>query len=290
MPTALAERLHTRAKAGRWGLSVDDFAEALERSAARSVPADRERYFDSLHLEDLALACACAAGHEAAWEHFILRFRPLLYRAASALDPSGGARDLADGLYAELYGVKAEGDTRTPLFHYFHGRSSLATWLRAVLAQRHVDTLRSRKRFEPLADPGDGTTREPSTAATPDVDRAALAARVRDALAAAIARLAPRDRLRLGWYYAQGMTLARIGRVLNEHEATVSRRLARARQALRADVEAELRAAGLDRRAIDECFAAAADDPGDSSLTEWFPEDADRKAAAPPRSKVEESP
>jgi len=38
------------------------------------------------HLEDLALACACASGHEGAWEHFVREYRPLLYRAADAID------------------------------------------------------------------------------------------------------------------------------------------------------------------------------------------------------------
>ena len=81
------------------------------------------------------------------------RYRPLLYRAADALDSSGGARDLADPLYADLYGMPEGGSERRSLFRYFQGRSSLATWLRAVLAQRYVDRLRAQKsRIEPLPD------------------------------------------------------------------------------------------------------------------------------------------
>ena len=48
-------------------------------------PTEIERYLGSLHLEDLALACACALGNDAAWEHFILEYRPALYRAATSL-------------------------------------------------------------------------------------------------------------------------------------------------------------------------------------------------------------
>ena len=103
-----------------------------------------ERYLKSLHLEDLALACACADGDEAAWEHFVREYRPSLYRAADALDPSGRARELADSLYADLYGTTERAGERRSLFRYFHGRSSLPTWLRAVLAQRHVDAIRAR--------------------------------------------------------------------------------------------------------------------------------------------------
>ena len=114
----LVGRLYRKANAERWGVTLALFAEALERSAtqaqsgrtpAESVGFDLERYLGSLHLEDLALACACAAGHDAAWEHFILEFRPALYRAADAIDPSGGARELADSLYGELYGLKDRG-------------------------------------------------------------------------------------------------------------------------------------------------------------------------------------
>ena len=69
--TSLAERLYQKAHADRWGLTREVFARVLGVSAARSysgsVPGPREieRYLSSLHLEDLALACACASGHEA---------------------------------------------------------------------------------------------------------------------------------------------------------------------------------------------------------------------------------
>ena len=92
------------------------------------------------------------AGDEQAWEHFVLVQRPLLYRAADALDPGGGARDLADSLYADLFGLGEHAGERQSLFRYFHGRSSLTTWLRAVLAQRHVDRLRTNRRLDALPD------------------------------------------------------------------------------------------------------------------------------------------
>src|SRR5436190_9715263 len=90
------------------------------------------------------------AGDEAAWERFVRDYRPGLYKAAAAIDPSGGARDLADALYAELFGLNERDGVRQSLLRYFHGRSSLATWLRAVLAQRYVDRLRASRRVAPL--------------------------------------------------------------------------------------------------------------------------------------------
>src|SRR5215218_11438365 len=92
LDAALAERLYRRARAQRWSVAQEAFTAALERSVSRAFadpsPAARdvERYLDALHLEDLALACACADGHDAAWDHFVLEFRPVLYRAADAID------------------------------------------------------------------------------------------------------------------------------------------------------------------------------------------------------------
>lgn len=288
IPPQLAAHLHGRARANRWSVSVEEFSEALGRSASALGIADEaalERELAALHLDDLALACGCQRGDDAAWEHVIREYRPTLYRAAAAMAGDNG-RELADSLYAELFGLQERDGTRQSLFRYFHGRSSLATWLRAVLSQRHVDRLRVERRFEPL--PEDDV--RPAPAADPSSGHEAQeqAARVRDALASALARLVPRDRLRLGWYYAQGMTLAQIGRLCQEHEATVSRHLSRTRKLLRDEVEAQLREEGRSPAEIDECFAAAAGDPGDASLSDLLGSDEPRKGPAGPRSRIEE--
>ena len=234
------------------------------------------------YARDLELARRCAAGEEQAWERFVLEFRPQLYRAADALDPSGGARDLADSLYADLYGMPESGSDRQSLFRYFQGRSSLATWLRAVLSQRYVDRLRAQRRLAPLPDedhaPAAGRD---ARADPPDPDRARHLALLRAALGSAVARLDPRDRLRLGCYYVQELTLAQIGRMMKEHEATASRQLARTRRALREDVERQLREDHhLSVAQIEECVASASEDAGPLDLAELLR----RKKSDPDRS------
>ena len=266
---ALVDRLYRQAKADRWQVPLDHFARALDGSAAKAFtgrtpsPRERERYLGSLRLEELALACACAAGNDAAWEHFVLEYRPILYRAADALDPSGGARELADSLYADLFGLQGDPPSeRQSLFRYFHGRSSLATWLRAVLAQRLVDRARVRARTAPLPD------EEPAAAQpAPDPDRGRYLTLIHGAFRDALGRLDPRDRLRLLYYYAQGLTLAETGRLLREHEASVSRHLSSARKTIRREVERQLReTAGLDADEIERCFAYVSEDPGSLDL------------------------
>jgi RNA polymerase sigma-70 factor (ECF subfamily) len=234
------------------------------------APADArrnpERYLASLHLEDLALACACEAGHDAAWEHFILEHRPLLYRAADGLAPGGAARELADSLYGELFGLTEKEGQRRSLFRYFHGRSSLGTWLRAVLAQRFVDGLRATRRLDPLPDDDAGMT-VGGVAGEPDPDQARYVELVQRALGSAMAALEPRDRLRLGLYYAQELTLAQTGRLLGEHEATVSRQLARTRRTIREYVEDELAGTGMTPEEVDRCFELASEDAGAMDLS-----------------------
>jgi RNA polymerase sigma factor (sigma-70 family) len=236
------------------------------------------------YAADLELAQECAAGDEQAWERFVLEYRPILYRAADALDPSGGARDLADSLYADLYSKS--------LFRYFQGRSSLATWLRAVLSQRYVDRIRANRRLEPLPDEeraiewADVHRYESPRHPTPDPDRGRHLRLLQDALEHAVTALNPKDRLRLGCYYAQGLTLAETGRILREHEATVSRHLARTRQAIRGEVERRLRdEAGLSDAQISECFAAVSADAGPIDLDRMLAMPADRKETAPDRSR-----
>ena len=284
----LVERLYRQADAERWRVPPHRFAEALEASArhagAGAQSGELKRYLSNLHLKDLALACACAAGAEDAWEHFILEQRPRLYRAADALDPGGGVRDLADSLYADLFGLRDTEGERRSLFRYFHGRSSLTTWLRAVLAQRYVDRLRTNRRLESLPD-DDSSAALPAPGSPIEPDRPRYVELIRQTLERAVAQLPPRDRLRLACYYAQELTLAETGRLLGEHEATSSRQLARTRRAIREDVERQLRSeCGLTDAEVAQCFASVSQDAGPLDLRQILDVTSGRKESQPDRS------
>ena len=116
-----------------------------------ATDADAAVYLESLHADDLALACACIDGHDGAWEHFIRELRPQLYHAARTIAGDDG-RELADSLYGELFGLPGKDGNRRSLLVHYHGRSRLITWLRSVLVQRHIDRVRVTRRFEPLDD------------------------------------------------------------------------------------------------------------------------------------------
>ncbi len=280
--SSLAAELHAEAGCARWQLSVDDFAESLRRSAEKRFAGapptllEIEAYLRSLHLEDLALACACSQGREIAWEFFIAHFRQDLRQAASAMLRGSGhaddarAQELADSLYAEIYGVRSGADgRRKSLFEYFHGRSKLSTWLRAVLAQKQVDAFRTSGRtvsLEEETDSGEplefaGRSQVDSRGSQPDQDphREKYILRFGNALTAALAALTARERMILACYYVDRLTLAEIGRMLREHESTVSRQLERLRRNLRESVTQALQRAtpAVNGRAAEPPFDAA---------------------------------
>src|SRR3981081_870583 len=136
---SLLEWFYAQSQAGRWRVPRERFAAVLERSAKKALtpgavtPQRLKDYLGALHLEDLALAVACAEGCESAWEHFFTTYRAYLRAAAAAIlrchAGSAEACDRADSLFSELYGLASGNGTERSLFRYFHGRSSLKTWL-----------------------------------------------------------------------------------------------------------------------------------------------------------------
>jgi RNA polymerase sigma-70 factor, ECF subfamily len=236
-------RVHRRGNADGFGLSPADLGLALHRSVrawdAAAGPAAIDEYLDKLRADDLVLARACIHGNERAWEGFIEKYRPVLHAAASALThDEAGARELADSLWADLYGTDTRADERRPLLAYYGGRSSLGTWMHAVLARRFVDLTRAAARTKPL----ESRPNEPATEGDPpDPDRSRYVIALGTALGEALGALESRDRLRLGYYYLENLTLREIARLLNEHPSSVSRRLQQTRSALKRRVERSLR-------------------------------------------------
>jgi RNA polymerase sigma factor (sigma-70 family) len=286
----LLDRLYAEAASYSWPLPRARFAAALERSAAIRFaseavsPEKIEEYLGALHLQDLSLAAACAEENPEAWEYFVARYRSYLRSAAASIlrcsVSSPAALDLADSLFADLYGLTDAKRSERSLFRYFHGRSSLKTWLRAVLAQRHIDAIRAGRHFTELDDGAEGRL-DPNRSrhslvtnpvqAPPDPHRERYVALFTRTLQVALGLLDPLDSQRLRLYYADQQTLAEIGRQLGEHESSVSRNLDRIRRDLRAQVETALRnprvvvnglpsQPGLSDAEISLCFEYASED------------------------------
>lgn len=260
-----------RSGAARWDVAAETFAAAVDVAVAKRFgtatdgPAV-EAFIGGLHADDLALACACAAGHAAAWDHFVATFRPELYRAARAMTDATTGRDLADSLYADLYGLPGADGRRRSLLAYYHGRARLTSWLRSVLAQRHVDLVRGQRRQTSLDDPDHPQPEPAAPGRAVEPDEARRMGKAAEAVSEALTALEAPDRLRLAYYYVHGLTLAQAGRLLGEHEATASRKLDKARKALRRGIETALSARGGRVEDI-ESWGAVAREAWDAALS-----------------------
>jgi RNA polymerase sigma-70 factor (ECF subfamily) len=265
MDRRLLDELWRASAVPSWGLERDEFDRIIADAGIAQnfgldagVAATRRQqaeFFRGLRLDDLVLARACTAGIELAWEHFIAQHRQPLIRAAIAITGSETlGRDLADQLYAELYGLNMrEGERRCPLLSY-RGRGSLMGWLRTTLAQRHVDHHRRCRREQPL-----GEIDVPAAVPSPQTPGAELS-QLERAIEQALEERDAEERFLLAAYYLDGQTLLQIARVLEVHEATVSRKLRRATEETRKQVLRNLRRDGLSRRAAEETLGA---DPRD---------------------------
>ena len=177
LPLDLLQELWLAAEAEPCGLTLEEFGIALATIGAKcnhglsptELPdsAQKAVFFRSLRLSELALAQACALGREPAWQRFLSLYRASLTRAAVAITGSATlGHDLAESLYAELYGLRqVDGHRQSPLASY-SGRGSLLGWLRTTLAQRHVDHHRRTHRETPL-DAFDAPSPEPAPSPTP---------------------------------------------------------------------------------------------------------------------------
>jgi RNA polymerase sigma-70 factor (ECF subfamily) len=212
-------------------------------------------FFGGLRLNDLVLARACAEGSERAWERFIALHRQPLIRAAIAITGSETlGYELADQLYAELFGLSTcEGERRCPLLSY-RGRGSLMGWLRTTLAQRHVDHHRRNHRLTDLEE-----IDTPAAESAPQADGAELS-QLERAIELGLQQRDAEERFLLAAYYLDDQTLLQIASVLGVHEATVSRKLRRATEGTRKQVLKNLQEGEMSRRAAEEALGA---DPRD---------------------------
>ena len=264
---ALAATLYERSGARVYGLDAEHFAGILDEiqrkhfsanSISNASPAQKADFCAALRLEELALARACAAGNERAWQDFISRYRQKLHSMALHITRDGAhAAELADSLFADLYGVNARDGVRNSKLAFYTGRGSLEGWLRTVMAQEFINRYRKQKRTVSLEE----QTEEGVQFAAPESDPVAGSDRgseqqrlLESATDEALRELSAEDRFTLASYYLDGRTLAQIARMLGIHESSVSRRLDRLSVTLRKRILAGLRSQGMSHAQASEAL------------------------------------
>ena len=255
----LLGELHAKSGCDKIGLTRESFAAILRevgtKFATVATSEDEIRaFFVSLRVDELALARACADGNNSAWEIFLTRYREKLYLSALRIArEDSAARELADTLYADLYGTSTREGQRVSKLSSYTGRGSLEGWLRTVLSQEYVNRYRRTKRLVSL----DEESEEGAQFQAPDPEPAAPAdPRLAQATDEALAFLCGEDRLILSAYYLDGRTLAEIARMLGVHESTISRKLDKLAKALRKQILTALTRRGMSRRQAEEALEA----------------------------------
>src|SRR5216683_5920164 len=247
-------------KTGNSGLSREQFGVILNQIAAKYLPADASprdtaELYASLRVEELALARACAAGQERAWEIFMARYREKLYDIAVYIAKEGSAaHELADSLYADLYGTTTREGQRISKLASYTGRGSLEGWLRTVLAQEYVNRYRRTKRLVSLDEEGE----DGAQFRAPDLEEVSSGelevTTLEVATDEALASLSVEDRVVLSSYYLDERTLAEIARMLGVHESTISRKIDKLAKSLRKQILAGMMRRGMARRQAEEAL------------------------------------
>jgi len=239
--------LHERCGAAAYGMDREQFAAILRDIQSKYLPQaspdEAADFCGALRLEELVLARACAAGNELAWQDFISRYRNKLRAMALHITRDGAhASELADSLFADLYGVNARDGVRHSKLVFYTARGSLEGWLRTVMAQEFINRYRKKKRDVSLDEQEEEGTQfvapNPPPAITSD-------GRLEAATDEALTELSAEDRYVLAAYHLDGRTLAEIARVLGLHESSISRRLDRVTTTLRKRILARLRDRGM---------------------------------------------
>lgn len=268
IPEAVAKDLVQTADLRRTGLSDTEFGEILYSvgqkhnfglpAGTEATATQREQFWRSLHLHDLALAHACARGIEAAWEEFLREHRAPMRQAAAAITRSTSeGEELADSLYSDLFGLKEREGARWSPLESYSGRGPLMGWLRATLAQRHVNHYRRTHRENPLE--GDDFA-APASDPPPQTE---TLERVSAGVRKTLRDLSVEDRFLLSAYFLDGRTLAELAALMRVHLATVSRRIGRLTKDVHKKLLKELEVLGMSRQAAREALGM---DPRDLNL------------------------
>lgn len=250
-------QLYGTCRASEFGIAEGEFREILVAIGVKYLPAgsgaeEAATFYRSLRIEELALARGCAAGSEKAWEVFLTRFREKLYDCARGLvRDDTNAHELADSLYAELYGISEREGKRASKLASYTGRGSLEGWLRTVLAQEFINRYRKGKKLVSLEEQAEAGVQFEAKVeeAAPAADR-----RLEESTDEALGALNPEDRYILSAYFLDDRTLAEIGKSLGVHESTISRKVEKLGKSLRKAILDGLMRRGMSERQATEAL------------------------------------
>jgi RNA polymerase sigma-70 factor (ECF subfamily) len=235
---ALLAELWERARRAWPGIALEPAA--FMRHLAERLP-DGEAWREALaatHVEDLYLACACAAGDGAALaaleRDFIARVSAYLARPDAL---PGFTEELKQHLRVHLLVPK---DGLLPRIASYSGRGPLGGWLRMATVRAAINLQTAAQRTSAA----EALPAELADAVAPDPDVAFLKLRhgaaFKAAFEAALETLTPREGTIIQLYFLRGMTAESIGRVYGVGLRAVQRWVLQIREKILARTRREL--------------------------------------------------
>jgi RNA polymerase sigma-70 factor (ECF subfamily) len=239
-------------------LGIEVFVGYLAERAEGALPSEARG-------PDLFLACACVTRGRGAIESFDRAYLAQMGAYLARLGPTPAFVDEVQQEVRDKLFMSRDG--APPRIAEYHGKGALGSWVRVVALRVAVNLRRQRW---PLA--GDeGALDRP---APDDPERDYEAVRYREAfdevIRGAVAALDGEQRRILRRHFADGLTLDALAVELGVHRATVARRLAAARSALRIEARRRLQSALGVRESEMESLARAMRSRLDLSLRSLF--------------------
>jgi RNA polymerase sigma-70 factor len=227
------------------------------------------KFLSELHTNDLYLTIACAQKSDTAWQRFDTFYRGHIYEMTkyecSNLD---AALELANNLLSDLY---FSDRSKRPRIASYEGQSTLARWLRIVIAHRAINE-RERKgncleRLDALPDIPDENVPVSMESA---IQAHTYRPMILDTFRGASQRLSPREQYLLLMRYEEEVQVNEIAKILGLHSSSVTRQLQRTQEKMRVEVITILaQRYHLSTEAIGECLRDMQENP-EYSLLEFI--------------------
>ncbi len=188
------------------------------------------------HLADFQLAQKCLDGDEPALAHFANTLRAPL---VAFLLRGGASKDAAEEIVTTLQSdCTAGAPGKLPLLTQYEGMSALATWLNTTAFNRLLSLRRAEQRWQRLIPCSTDDERDgeaigaiPESGGDESTEPPLLEI-LRTAVQSAFAASEPEDFVLLQLFHRDGLRLAEIAKMFRCSEATISRRVERAANAL----------------------------------------------------------
>lgn len=215
-------------------LSAEQFIRHVaERLPGAGAGRPVEQALESLHLADLYLACACAAGVPGAVEalerEYLARVPAILARQHRSPET---IQEVCQKVRETLF-------LRTRISTY-SGEGKLSSWIEVIAKRLANKEGQSRGGAPPSSDSGIAGVVADGGDLEKDVIKKKLVAELQVAVRAAGSVLSGEQRELLRFHYRNGMSESRLAKLFNTSQPTISRRLSKAKELVLAETRRSL--------------------------------------------------